>query len=66
MLRLELAIYEALGASAGERRAKVEDAINKEFSPQVMVQCYNQVRDALLLPKDTLYPVNPSMDLSNP
>ena len=44
MLRLELAMYEALDASASQRRAKVVAAINKDFSPQLMVQCYNQVR----------------------
>ena len=48
MLRLELVIHEALGASASRRRAMVVDAINKEFSPQHMVQCYNQVRSVLL------------------
>ena len=47
MLRLELVIYEALGASAGRRRAMVVDAINKDFSPQLMVQLYNQVRNVL-------------------
>ena len=47
MLRLEMAIYEALDASAGRRRAMVVDAINKDFSPQLMVQCYNQVRSVL-------------------
>lgn len=48
MLRLELAIHGALGASADRRRAMVVDAINKDFPPQLMVQCYNQVRGVLL------------------
>lgn len=47
MRRLELAIHEALSASAGQRRAMVVDAINEEFSPQLMIQSYNQVRSAL-------------------
>ncbi|KAK9845225.1 hypothetical protein WJX81_000502 [Elliptochloris bilobata] len=41
--RLELAIYEALEASPSQRRAMVVDAINKDFSPQLMVGCYNQI-----------------------
>ena len=40
--RLELAIHNALEASASQRLAMVVDAINKDFSPELMIQEYNQ------------------------
>lgn len=40
--RLELAIHNALKASASQRLTMVVDAINKDFSPELMIQEYNQ------------------------
>lgn len=42
--RLELAMHSALAASTEQRRAMVVDAINKDFSPQLMIGCYDQAR----------------------